>query len=382
MEYRVIGNTGMEAGVIGLGCEHLDGKPYAVVEETINAAMDAGANIMDVFMPGAEVRGNIGRALKGRRDKWLIQGHIGSVDLKQQYDISRDLPTCKLYFEDLLKQLGTDYIDFGMLFFLDSEDAWNTVRDGGILDYAQSLKQRGIVRALGASSHNPLVAAQVVQSGVVDLLMFSINPAFDRAPSGQNVLASFDDDFANSRLDGTDPARATLYRLCESKGVGITVMKTLGGGRLLNADHSPFGRALTVGQCIHYALGRPGVVSALVGCVGEQQVQQAMAYLDMSQEERDYTGVLATAPAGGAAGCMYCNHCLPCPAGIDIAYLTRQLDIAALTPGVVPPSVRMHYGAMEHHAGECIECRSCEGKCPFGIQVVDNMRQAARIFGK
>ena len=73
MEYRKVGRTGLSTGVIGLGSEHLDRKPYAVVEETIHAALDNGINLMDLFMPGEEVRSNIGRALAGRRDKIRVQ---------------------------------------------------------------------------------------------------------------------------------------------------------------------------------------------------------------------------------------------------------------------------------------------------------------------
>jgi len=111
----------MSAGIIGLGTEHLDNKPYHVVEEVIDASLECGINLFDLFMPGAPVRENIGKALQGRREQVLIQGHIGSVDLKQQYDISRDVPTCRRYFEDLLRCLGTDYIDLGMMFFVDTE---------------------------------------------------------------------------------------------------------------------------------------------------------------------------------------------------------------------------------------------------------------------
>ena len=46
-------------------------------------------------MPGNEVRENIARALGERRSEVMIQGHIGSTDIKQQYDISRDLPNVK-----------------------------------------------------------------------------------------------------------------------------------------------------------------------------------------------------------------------------------------------------------------------------------------------
>ena len=106
MEYRKLGNTGRQISVIGLGCEHLDGKPYEQVRETIDAALDMGVNILDVFMPGREVRKNIAKALGNRRSRVMIQGHIGSTDIKQQYDISRDIPTVKRYFEDILRLFG------------------------------------------------------------------------------------------------------------------------------------------------------------------------------------------------------------------------------------------------------------------------------------
>ena len=164
MEYRKIGKTGMRASVTGLGAEHLDGKPYSIVEETIHAALEHGINIIDVFMPGDEVRHNIGKALGNRRKDVFIQGHIGSVDLRQQYDISRDLQICKKYFHKLLTNLGTDYIDVGMLFFIDSDDALQQIQSNGIVDYALELKQQGVIRAIGASSHNPVIARKLLET--------------------------------------------------------------------------------------------------------------------------------------------------------------------------------------------------------------------------
>lgn len=382
MQYRQIGATGMAASIIGLGLEHLDRKPYAVVESTIHAALDHGITIMDAFMPGEEVRRNIGRALKGRRDNVLLQGHIGSVDINEQYDISRDLPTCKRYFEDLLRFLGTDYIDFGMLFFLDTEEAFTQVRENGILEYVQDLKQKGVVRAIGASSHNPAIARNVVETGVVDLLMFSINAAFDMTSAGVDVLDTLQDGFAGQRYEeGIDPARMDLYRLCERNGVGITVMKPLGAGKLLSAEHTPFVRPMSVGQCLHYALTRPGVVSALAGCQSPEQVAAAVAYLNMSDEERDYTHILRESRGNLRGSCVYCSHCQPCPVNIDIAAVNRYLDIALLDTENIPPSVRQHYGALERRGADCIACGSCEERCPFAVPIIENMERAAKIFG-
>ncbi len=123
MRYRTLGNTGMQASIIGLGAEHLDGKTYETVKETLDAAIENDVNIMDVFMPGHDIRQKLGKALKGRREEMIIQGHIGSTDVNQQYDISRDMPIVKKYFENLLIDLGTDYIDVGMLFSLTQKNA-------------------------------------------------------------------------------------------------------------------------------------------------------------------------------------------------------------------------------------------------------------------
>ena len=215
MRYRKLGNTGMEASIIGLGTEHLDGKEYAIVKETIGAAMDHGINIMDVFMPGHEVRQNIGKAIRGNRNKFIIQGHIGSTDINQQYDISRDLDTCKKYFQNLLTDLGTDYIDVGMLFFIDTEKHFDEVFNSEIYSYAQQLKQKGIIRAIGASSHNPIIATKMVESGLIELLMFSINPAFDMVPGDIDALSYFDTDYNKNSILEIDKKRLDLYRTCE-----------------------------------------------------------------------------------------------------------------------------------------------------------------------
>jgi len=381
MIYRPVGNTGMSASIIGLGMEHLDNKPYETVESVINAALDREINIFDLFMPGETVRRNIGRALKGRRDKVLIQGHIGSTDINQQYDISRDPKIIRKYFEDLLRFLDTDYIDFGMLFFIDSEKDFTDVFEGDTVNYALELKKQGRVRALGASSHNPAIAKKVVETGLVDLLMFSINPAFDMASADTYVLDYLGGTGMNYEKN-LDPDRAALYKLCEQKGVGITIMKTLAAGKLLSPEHTPFSRPLSVNQCIHYALTRPAAVTALIGCASAQQVHEAANYVDASEGEKDYSAVIREFQGSMKGSCVYCNHCLPCPSEIDIASVNKYLDIAVLDEINIPPSAASHYSRVEHGAGECTACGSCEERCPFSVPVIKNMKKAAALFGK
>ena len=384
MQYRPIGKTGMSAGIIGLGTEHLDNKPYEVIEEVIDAALEHGINVFDLFMPGTPVRENIGKALKGRRDQVLIQGHIGSVDLKQQYDITRDTATCRRYFEELLRCLDTDFIDLGMMFFVDTEQDFRDVFETDYMDYVRQLKQEGKIRAVGASSHSPEIAMRLVETGEVEHLMFSVNLAYDMLPANVYIIDSL---MSNEKIDrttfqGIEPVRAKLYELCASREVSIATMKTLGAGKLLSADQTPFAKPMTVAQCIHYALSRPAVASVLIGCKDRAEVLETVRYLDMPDAERDYGGIAETMRETFRGKCVYCNHCRPCPSEIDIAAVTKYLEIAQLDLHHIPPGVIAHYHNLPHHASECTECGSCDSRCPFNVAVTENMRRAVKVFGK
>jgi len=384
MLYHDIGKTGKKAGVIGLGAEHFDGRPYELVKETIDAALESGINYLDCFMPGKTVRENIAKALGSRRKDMYIQGHIGSTDINMQYDISRDLPVVKRYFEDMLRIFG-GYIDFGMLFYMDKEDDIKKVFDGGIADYALRLKQNGDIGHIGFSSHNPVVAKKVVETGLPEVMMFSINLAYDLCPSGDDIMdtmVAMNEGNFSIESRSLNPDRASLYALCEQRGVGISVMKTLGAGKLVSAGHTPFSKPMGVSQCIHYALTRPAVFSALIGCQSGGQIRSAVEYLDASDADKDYSAFLGELRSDFRGQCVYCNHCLPCPAAIDIAAVNRYLDIAKLDARNIPPSVRSHYASLDSKGGDCIGCGSCEERCPFGVCVSDNMSLAKEIFGK
>jgi predicted aldo/keto reductase-like oxidoreductase len=370
----------MKASVIGLGGEQLENLPASEVAAIIDAGIDRGVNIFDVYMPGDRTRENLSAALKGRRGEVLLQGHIGTTETGGQFERTRDLALAKRSVEGFLRHFKTDYIDLGMLFYVDTEEDYRAAFEGPFMDFALELRAKGVFRALGASSHNPITAARMVESGQLDTLMFSINPAYDMLPALYDINEVFTDRIKTASFAGVEPSRARLYELCERKGVGITVMKTLGAGWLLSPERTPFSRALTVGQCIHYALSRPAVASVLIGCKNPDEVASACGYLDLSEAERDYS-VIADNFAGSLRGrCMYCNHCLPCPSRIDIAALTKLLDIARLDEARVPPTVRQHYLSLGHRADECVECGNCEGNCPFGVKVIENMSAARRIF--
>lgn len=379
MQYRELGKTGLKVSEIGLGGEWLERHNAEEVREVIEYCREAGINILDCWMSEPNVRSNIGTAIKDHRDHWIIQGHLGSTWQDGQYVKTRELPKVKEAFQDLLTRLQTDYVDLGMIHYVDKTTEFEQIMQGEFMAYIRQLKREGTIRHIGLSTHNPDVARLAAQQGEVEMILFSVNPAFDMLPSSEDLNDYFQETYADE-VGGIAPQRAELYRICAKEGVGITVMKGYAGGRLFAAETSPFGVALTPVQCIHYALTRPGVASIMVGYDTTAHVDAAVAYETATEEEKDYASVLAGAPRHAYYGqCTYCGHCAPCPAGIDIAMVNKLYDLATMQEEV-PSSVRAHYADLSANAKDCVGCLGCEQRCPFGVSVAERMEKAGKLF--
>ncbi len=381
MLYRKLGRTDIDVSEIGLGGEWFNGKTAEETKAIIDKAVEVGMNFIDVFMPQAPTRDNIGNALKGRREKFVIQGHLCTVFEDEQYGRTRDIEKTKTSFADLLTRLNTDYIEIGMIHYVDSEEDYESVFNTEIIEFAKELKEKGKIRHIGLSSHNPKIALKAVETGLIDVLMFSINPAYDMEHADTDIDNLLEYKGMGEGGWTVDEARQKLYDTCENLGVGITVMKALGAGSLLEESSSPFGVVLTVPQCIQYCLDRNGVKVAIIGCDNPQQVEEAVKYYEVSAKEREYGHIFSTGKEIVMTGrCMYCNHCQPCPSQIDIAAVTKYLDLARRQE-TVPDSVRQHYASLKTNAGDCIMCGNCEPNCPFGVNVRENMEKAREVFG-
>ena len=380
MNYRRLGKTGLMVSEVGFGGEWLERHDEAHSIELIRHAHDKGINIIDCWMPDPKSRDIIGKAISDCRDQWFVQGHIGSTWQNGQYVRSRDMAHVVPAFEDLLVRIGGGYIDLGMIHYIDSEEDWQAAMSGPFIEYVHDLHRRGIIRHIGLSTHNPVMAQRAVKTGFVEMILFSINPAFDMHPASEDLMDLLGGDFDES-LSGIDPERAELYRMCEENDVGITVMKGFFGGALFDAERSPFGVAFTPAQLIHYALTRPAVASILCGYDTCDQVDAAVAYETATPDERDYASVIASAPLHSYMGqCTYCGHCQPCPMEIDIAMVNKLYDLAARQDSV-PESLRAHYRDLPRNASDCVGCQSCESNCPFGVKIAERMARTAELFG-
>lgn len=363
MEYRKLPRGTEQISILGLGTSSIGQADEREIEETVACAVEHGVNYFDMASADAAPFAAFGRALSGVRGKVHFQIHFGADYTSREYGWTVDLDTIKKSIDWQLKMLQTDYIDFGFIHCIDEESDFKKVMKSGILDHIQQLKAQGVVRHIGLSSHTPALANRLLDTGLVDMLMFSINPGYDYHHG----------DYA---IGGADE-RMALYRRCKAEGVGISVMKAFSGGQLLNAKTSPFRQALTEYQCIQYALDKPGVVTVLPGVRNKANLQRILGFLDAATEEKDYSVLGTFAPQDAAGICVYCNHCQPCPAGLNVGLINKYYDLALAGDALA----KGHYDKLAVKADACINCGHCNSRCPFHVEQMKRMAEIGAYFG-
>jgi len=358
MEYRQLphGTENEKFSVIGLGLGGIGTTAVDEIEAIIRKAIDHGINFFDMCTAGATYA-PVGRAIADRREQVFLQVHFGAVyDENGEYGWCRDFDTIKKTFLWELNQLGTDYVDFGFLHCVDTDEDFDKLIEIGVLDYIKELKAQGIVRHIGFSSHTPSVANRIIDTGLMDMMMFSINPAYDFEKGDEYGIGSVKE-------------RIQLFQRCAKEGIGISVMKPFFAGQLLSAEHSPFGQALTHNQCLQYAIDRPGVLVAVPGVQTLEHLVLILKFLDATEAEKDYS-IIGTFTADTIIGtCVYCNHCQPCPAGIDIGLVNKYYDLALAGDDIAAN----HYTKLGIKADACLQCGHCEERCPFSVKQRDKM---------
>ena len=362
MEYRINRRTGDKISIIGLGASSISQAGEKEGIETLKMAFDNGINYFDLAGGDTECFPYYGEAFENVRDKVMYQIHFGANYETGSYGWTTNLDKVKKSIAWQLEQLKTDYINYGFIHCIDEESDWNAYQKNGILDYIKELKEKGIVKHIGISSHTPELVHKALDTGLIDMVMFSINPAYDYE---QGTYAN-----------GSVNERMELYKRCEAEGVGISVMKAFSSGQLLDERTSPFGKALTKMQCIQYALDKPGVLTVLTGIRGKEDLEEILQFNKATDEEKDYSIISEFTPPEATGKCVYCNHCEPCPMGLDIGLINKYYDLSKAGDILA----KDHYKNLEKTAKDCIQCGHCNTRCPFKVDQLSRMKEIANYF--
>ena len=254
MEKRRLGQTDIEVSPIGLGTVKFGrnvGVKYpapfeipteAALARLLDVAQDLGVNLLDTAPAYGESEVRLGRLLRGRRDAWIIVGKAGEefADGVSTFDFSPANFTRSL--ERSLKRLGTDYLDV-LLIHSDGHDT-RILADDDLIAIMQSFKQRGLVRAIGAST-------KTVAGGLA---------ALDRLDT---VMVAY-----NQRYTEERPVLNEAVR----RGKRVLIKKGLASGHL-----GATGGADPVGSAIRFALAHDAVASVIVGTINPEHLKQNIA---------------------------------------------------------------------------------------------------------
>ena len=155
MKYRVNKKTGDRISEIGLGSAYLYESGMQAGVHVLRWAAEGGINFFDLAAGHGDSFPIYGEALHDLRKNLLFQIHFGADYANGDYGWSLRLDTVKRSVEKQLRELRTDYIDYGFIHCQDAVSDWETYLKNGIYDYLLSLQQAGGVRHIGLSSHRP-----------------------------------------------------------------------------------------------------------------------------------------------------------------------------------------------------------------------------------
>jgi predicted aldo/keto reductase-like oxidoreductase len=353
MEKRILGRTGLQVGVIGLGVEHLRSEQRNM-REVFDLAVSAGADYVDLVYNDptgiyAEHWEAITPALRRYRERLILAAHWGFI-------AHEPVDRCRWCFEQVLDRVGNDYVEIAVLTMVDTEEVWQ----GWAQESIQNLKayrRQGRLGFIGLSSHYPNIARQAMGSGLIDVLMFPVN------------LYQHQEDTESQ----------ALLELAAELGVGVVAMKPYYGGRLLHTEGRPTG--ISPVQCLHYVLSQP-LATVVPGPRNADELRQALAYIRAEEAEKAYGPLHDELTERLRGQCVLCKHCLPCPQEIPIPDLIRCLDYVehyGHGPGHESTN-RERYAAMTAKGSDCTECGVCVERCPFQVDIIGKMKRAAEVF--
>lgn len=225
MEYRINKRTGDKISVLGFGTSYIAETEERDAVAAIQRAYEGGVNYYDLATAEGRTFPYFGTALSGVRKNVFYQIHFGADYASGTYGWSTDGETIRRSVEWQLANLKTDYIDYGFIHCIDEVADWKQYRKNGAFAYLMQMKEQGVVKHIGLSSHTPDTIQKVLDDVSVDMLMFSVNPGYDYQ-KGEYAKGSLDE-------------RSAVYSRCEREGIGISVMKPFSGGQMLDAAVSP-----------------------------------------------------------------------------------------------------------------------------------------------
>lgn len=335
MEYTILGKTGLKISRLGFGGIPIQRIDAEGTGKLVDRMVEAGINYIDTARAYTVSEEYLGKALKGRRDQFILATKC-RAESKKQFAISIDTS---------LKMLQTDYIDLYQFHNPSVQDFEALIAPGGALEAMMEAKAAGKVGHVGITAHSLEVFRRALETDWVETIMFPYN-----------IVES----------QGTE-----LIAACQEKNIGFIDMKPMAGGAIEDTD-----------LALRYVLSNPAVTVVIPGMAAEEELEKNIAACSntapLTEEERKACEQVRSQL--GNDFCRRCNYCAPCTVGISIPNVF--LFAGYLERYGLADWARERYSTLAVKAGACVECGECEPRCPYHLPIREKLKKAAREFGQ
>lgn len=377
MQYRIDPKSGNRISALGLGCMRIPGfalgKPDArAAASIISAAVETGINYLDTayLYPGNEAV--VGATLEklGMRDRVFLATKLPHASCKRADDFDR-------FFDEQLRRLRTDHIDYCLMHNITSPGQWERVRGLGIEDWIAAQKERGRIRQIGFSFHGSAVDFPV-------------------------VLDAYDWDFCQIQYNYANEhyqAGTAGLKAAAGRGMAVFIMEPLLGGRLATKlpraaqrvfDAASHGHLTTPAAWgLSWVWNHPEVTMLLSGMTSAEQVADnariACRALPGSMGKSELEVVqeaLGHIEQANRIPCTGCSYCMPCPHGVNIPGCFAAYNASFAHSWFT--GVQQYFTASAIRTGSprlasnCVGCGACTRHCPQQIDIPERLRDVRR----
>jgi predicted aldo/keto reductase-like oxidoreductase len=344
MQTRKLGRTGLTVSAIGLGCAQLGSSHTEYAVRLVRQTLDLGVTYVDLARGYRDAEVKVGRALRPSERERLVLSTKTSRRTREE---------ARREIQESLARVDTSYFDNVHLHALRSrEDVDRRLGSGGAMEALLEAREQGLVHHIGCSSHHPEVLIEAVQRFPFEVILCILNLVEREA------------------LD-------ELIPLCRSRGVAVTVMKPLATGLL----PAPLALKWVLNQPIDCVV--PGATT-----IEESAANAHVGHGDLTLGAVERARVSALQAEWAHKRCRICHRCEPCPAGVPIAltlgtdvmydhYRTMGAEAFVDFPwsrAAVEQDVASRAKVMAAIAS-CSDCGDCESKCPYGLPIIEMLRQ-------
>lgn len=367
MEYRNFERLNVKPSLLGFGCMRFPTLDNGQINEKeaeamIDKAIAHGVTYIDTAYPyhNGDSEPFVGRVLKKyNRQDYFLATKLPIWNVNSEEDV-------RTIFEEQLKRLDVDYVDFYLLHALD-KNKWEKVQQFHIIQIVEQLKAEGKIKYIGFSFH-------------------------DEFDVFETIVYSYHWDFCQLQINYMDmdiQAGMKGIQLCDKLGLPVIVMEPIKGGSLATlpqdvaqtfTNYHPH-QSLS-SWALRYVGTLPAVKVILSGMSTMDQVDDNLATFDQFQkldetELKLVDQVTKTLKAKTKNGCTGCQYCMPCPFGVNIPNNFRYWNCMSIYED--EKTFKSKYAKMNsEQAAYCQQCGKCETMCPQHISIRDDLKRVAK----